>query len=645
MSFSIELHDKTLLIDLGVIFRYDIWAQEFPIIQSTLENPAYKGVIYKKVSIDITKCTWVDPLPLLSLLLSIHEAHKKGKEIELIVPDVDLQIKERETDKVIKFLYSEGFLSQFARVCSIISRTGQIVYDKSYGYSNEKILGTYAKINSSLYYTNSSILPPLIIDTKKQFIQGLDHIDKWIDDLIKKVQPYLRDKIPAFSQKSILHRLTIILVEMVSNVVKHAYENSDKTFAGIYIRFRNGLDNNSLSIEERRKLNYALKEEEKHCSRLSREFLDVRKGCLEIFVIDAGMGFTQSLIKGIGTDAKHPFRIAYSLVFNDKQRKEAPDNPDHTYEGGLYYIGQMLSANQDYLFGRDENEWVGGPLPLAKDAYELTNSQDELHIQGLSWIIRLSWKNETEIGKNQWKNWDGQIQNNPVYEELKSNHLVSPSLFKIYDFRFNKDELPTFKSGVSNDSLILMFADTNQTKFGIWNYLKKIATNLNKSDSRVLIIMDIPEYEKQIYLYSLEKITISDYKVDHWFHKFQKIILISKRLSVAILNKSDSTFICSPELAIDYLDELKSTSFEPERCLAHLMRWVRNYDSLLFWLNIKRLNDKSSNFYVNADIFWNKEVGTISGYSAEGDHVIPWQTEHVFSWRTSTANAVSAFQS
>jgi osmotically inducible protein OsmC len=33
------------------------------------------------------------------------------------------------------------------------------------------------------------------------------------------------------------------------------------------------------------------------------------------------------------------------------------------------------------------------------------------------------------------------------------------------------------------------------------------------------------------------------------------------------------------------------------------------------------------------------------GYSAEGDHVIPWQTEHVFSWRTSTANAVSAFQS
>jgi hypothetical protein len=33
------------------------------------------------------------------------------------------------------------------------------------------------------------------------------------------------------------------------------------------------------------------------------------------------------------------------------------------------------------------------------------------------------------------------------------------------------------------------------------------------------------------------------------------------------------------------------------------------------------------------------------GYSAEGDHVIPWQTEHVFSWRTSAANAVSAFQS
>jgi hypothetical protein len=39
------------------------------------------------------------------------------------------------------------------------------------------------------------------------------------------------------------------------------------------------------------------------------------------------------------------------------------------------------------------------------------------------------------------------------------------------------------------------------------------------------------------------------------------------------------------------------------------------------------------------------EISLFNGYSAEGDHVIPWQTEHVFSWRTSTANAVSAFQS
>jgi hypothetical protein len=38
-------------------------------------------------------------------------------------------------------------------------------------------------------------------------------------------------------------------------------------------------------------------------------------------------------------------------------------------------------------------------------------------------------------------------------------------------------------------------------------------------------------------------------------------------------------------------------------------------------------------------------IGSYGGYSAEGDHVIPWQTEHVFSWRTSAANAVSAFQS
>jgi hypothetical protein len=46
--------------------------------------------------------------------------------------------------------------------------------------------------------------------------------------------------------------------------------------------------------------------------------------------------------------------------------------------------------------------------------------------------------------------------------------------------------------------------------------------------------------------------------------------------------------------------------------------------------------------HINIDLERNK---ALIGYSAEGDHVIPWQTEHVFSWRTSAANAVSAFQS
>lgn len=614
MPFLIELREKTLIIDLGYIFRYDIWVKDFPVIQKTLDEATYNGLNYKKISIDFSKCSWVDPLPILSLLLSTFESYKKGKEIELIVPDVDLRIKERETDKVIKYLYLEGFLSQFGRIASIISRTGQIVYDKPRAYTNEKILHSYSKINTSLYYTNSSILPAQIIDTKKLFQQGLEHIDKWIDDLLKKIQPQLRDKIPSFSQKSIVHRLTIILVEMISNIVKHAYENTDKTYAGIYIRFRNGLDNNSLSVEERKKLNHALKEEEYHCSRLTREFLDVRKGCLEIFIIDAGIGFSQSLIKGIGSERKHPFRDAYKMVFDDRQRREIINPPDHTYEGGLYYIGQMLSANQDYLFGRDENEWVGGPLPLAKDAYELTNGNDDPHLSGLSWIVRLSWKNETEIGRNKWKNWDGQIKHNPVYEELISDRLAPPTQFKIHDFRFTREELPGYKSGSGGDNLVLMFADANQTKFGIWNYFKKISANLTKSNDRVIIIADIPEYGKQIYLYSLEKINIQSYQTDHWIHKFNKIILVSSRLSVSILIKSDSTFVYSPELTESYLDNIDPSTFQPDKSLAHLIRWIRNYDSLIFWLNIKRLNGKSNSYYVNADILWSTEVGVISGY-------------------------------
>lgn len=30
-------------------------------------------------------------------------------------------------------------------------------------------------------------------------------------------------------------------------------------------------------------------------------------------------------------------------------------------------------------------------------------------------------------------------------------------------------------------------------------------------------------------------------------------------------------------------------------------------------------------------------------YFGEADHVIPWQSDHLFCWRTSAANAVGAF--
>jgi len=84
----------------------------------------------------------------------------------------------------------------------------------------------------------------------------------------------------------------------------------------------------------------------------------------------------------------------------------------------------MLKTNQDYMCGRDENEWVGGLFPLTGDVYESCISKDEIQVKGLSWIVRLSWRHEIEYGKENWSVWQGSATQNPVYKELEERALL-----------------------------------------------------------------------------------------------------------------------------------------------------------------------------------------------------------------------------
>lgn len=337
MNIITVVEKKILIIDFGYIFRNKQWSQQFGRIQSALATgrlPVIKPKInedeedeilyfdFNAVKVQLGLCQWTDPLPLLSLLISLNQANKNGIKITTIIPSPN----DRRTVRVLKFLFDEGFLFEFAKCSKIVDQAGVPVAEGGEVlYSAMKRL---KNINISLNYSNCSLLSAQILDTRKMFEGNLTKVDEWVEEKVKNLSNQLHEKIPAYSRNSILHRLTIVLVELLQNVVKHAYDDDQKhTYAGVYIRFRNGLDNNSIGIEEKRNLDLAFREEQANCPRLMREFLDIRKGCLEIFVIDSGMGLTESLKETLAKLSKgklhvsYPFRYAFNLVFNDGIRK------------------------------------------------------------------------------------------------------------------------------------------------------------------------------------------------------------------------------------------------------------------------------------------------------------------------------------
>lgn len=613
MAFKLHCISSILYLDTENLFRNDAWAEYFGVFQKVIDTGVFEDQEIKVISIDLSRCRWADPLPLLSLLILLNEWRKKGRQAMITVPK--LQNRSSETDKVLKFLSDEGFLDEMAKCAELMNSSEYII--ESFGTLKKDLKPSLEKINSALHYTNSTLLKATIIDVKNEFGSDLKTVDAWIEEKIKIVASLIRDRIPAYSQRSLLHRLKIVLVETVQNIVKHAYRHSEKSFAGIYIRYRNGLDNSSLSNQERKKLNVALREENEYCPRLTSEFLELKKGCIEAFVIDHGIGFIESL-RGLikSEDSKYPFRYAYDLVFNQGKRRSYTTIPDSTFKGGLFHVGEMISNYQDYITGRDENEWMGGLLPLEKDSYSLIKAMDNENIKGLSWIIRLSWRGESEIGLENWTRYDGSPNRHPVYREMEENKIrVNATDYPVYDFRYNHNRKPD-RQKTKSDDYCLLLPGTNPGKYSIWMQIQEIAGDYEDSKSRVLIIGDIPEYEKQTYIAAIHKVQIVEAK-KNWTKKFKKIILITRRLSTCILERgvfieSQTYLVQSDNARADYFLPL-SDGFYPDKSIAHYFSWLRTYDSLVFWQYIQK-NNKHKKFFLNADVKWNQDLQIIKGY-------------------------------
>ncbi|TAL42949.1 MAG: hypothetical protein EPN89_16720, partial [Methylovulum sp.] len=98
-------------------FRDNIWASKIGDIQRSIENVLSTNSL---IEFNFTECRWVDPLPLLSMLMEMANAKKIGHEVQAIFPQGDKGSKQSENswtyqsspNRFLLFLAKEGVFKE-----------------------------------------------------------------------------------------------------------------------------------------------------------------------------------------------------------------------------------------------------------------------------------------------------------------------------------------------------------------------------------------------------------------------------------------------------------------------------------------------------------------------------------------------------
>ena len=602
--FDITVEGDLLKIVIFEALRDCSWAAHFGIIQQALRHKLLRSNPINKCLFDFNNCTWADPLPMLYLILVATEFSDNGGKVNLILPEPN-----EKSARFLKFLGKEGFLHLFDDASENIS-------DKIGVIDKTKIEG-YKDLSAQLAYVDSTLITAYLFR-----ISSYKEINDWVKKKHDLLASFLIGKVPGWAIDDILYRLKTFLLEALFNIFDHAYPSSENRYAAIYVRYRKGLI--GINYEERKALQSVLKKESDNniCPCLPKYFLESREGCLEAMVADIGIGMSttlSSIIKTKKGKPKRPFHHACELVFIDGVRKESAENL--TRCGGLHLLGRLLSENNDFIRGRDEDSWYGDALPLKRkstDAHRLAYGFDRcgMPVEGLSWTTRLSWLAPTDTeGLGIWRKWQGDSAKNPVLHELQSNKIdleLSDLSFK--DSRFegffgwlNKIEIK------GNEKQFVYLVKPGLSKNDILNSIEKVSRRFSPNLKIDLIIGEIPSHEAVTYAAALDNLTV-DFR-QKWPGVFSKITLITQQLSVFILTykKTTNGFEYRKEITDSFYSYDPSGEFDPSSNIRHYIRWLRYHDSGIFWRYIiEKHNDDHT--YIGGKIKWSPEGKEINGY-------------------------------
>lgn len=592
------------LITLPEEFRNGIWAAKYGPIQHHLRVLSSD---VEMVVVNAKSCRWIDPFPMLSLLLSLAEISSE-KRICFVIPDIISD----DSRRILEFLAKEGFFS-------IMLKYGiQVLFEHDY---NDFITNNYSQnkskhyvdwistnVNGYLYYNDSTILEASIDDLA--MYKDENDIEKYIEGKLKRVKHRIIAHVPETIANEISWKINLFLKETVCNVFEHAYNNNSPKYVGIYVRHRIGMMDTSLSVEDRKRILNLINKEKQDISLFRNEFPKSESSYLELFVIDAGVGLTIHLKK---KGEELSFRKAWLDTVDEGRRSKR--KLTHTQFGGLYTLGKLLS--EDFMLARDYDFWAGDMLPImgTNNSYLLCLQEKDprKYVTGFAVMSRLGIKAPTNnIG------WclnsrsgecfiDAMKEERNIYDKYfaTSSQKMSMSLAYIKDDRFDLSYMKktSYLEQRNNVRFCIFLPPKHISKNMIFHTIddKLLALTDITTQSRAIIIADIPILECSLYQFAIEKASFGGSK----YKNVDRIILLSQSLSVYVLIRRGNTFVRSEDETLNFISS-RPSSFSPHKSLFHMVEWLKTHDSMLLWHYIKK-NNKIAKFFVNKEVEWYRE--------------------------------------
>ena len=597
-----------LEIKLPKFFRDDGWANSIGLVQYEISRYSSRHLmIPRKILFNFNSCRWIDPFPLMSVLLEIANALHIGMTVKVKLPEYDSGSNpfeqgpyQKSPNRLLLFLAQEGFIN-----CLDDLKCNIEFLNRPDGW-----IEVFRSLPVRPSYEDARCIPMKIFDVPTEEIN--DFAKTSVEGLLVGIESILDSKIPPHSQEQLIYKLRVALQEVLHNAQEHAYEeDASSRLLSVYVRFRNGgiaLDSASRQVYQQ-----CVREENTHCPKLRREWLNVRPGCLEVFVLDRGIGMVRSFEKvGIELPGKYKFSEVMKKTFLDG-RSTRPKR--QTRYGGLHLLHNLLTETGDYLRGLEDNIWFGCGVPIHRSTEGVHQlAKAEYKLIGLAIHLRMGWKEETDHG-DEWGKFAHAGESEIWHELALSEHDCAPSFewFEsqyIFDDRFGE-----LKKYGSQSDWILWLVRPHQMKRDILIFIERnIAPIVSKNT--VLIIADITSYEAQTYAAALGEFkTLCSI---NWPTKFSRIIFSTNRWRFAAVDYKKHGDSHGFSALHNNLKTLRITPLpikpEPKSFRLGIVRWLKWHDSRRLWDEV----EKNRQMFVSEQISWGKdEIGDtrhISGY-------------------------------